>query len=261
MDSRAECVGLFCSAGGVHADSLDTEIATRLRSIMAWAERTVGHKYDLMVGFILPHNLLLSGFESIKVTFDDELLTPPMPLNMRYPVTLHWRVRARAPSKGVGHPINAWKQALATLSPRIQQGYGANIVWLDSALPEEDADRFIGVANRLLNPNEKGVCVGIGAIADTSSEKSSDDIMGCLREGVPCFFWFSQPPAIEAESRNILFTAFAREKACDAPLKIGQARRTAKAGNPVSSVRMVWDEPGHLPPMPPFENPSTVDKT
>jgi hypothetical protein len=235
-------------------------IAERLGPITGDAERVIGHKYDLVVSLIVSEKLLLSDLESTKVQFEDDgLPTRLAPLNQRYPVTLHWHKRARAPAEGGGRAVNAWKLAVETLRPRIQQGFGANVEWLEPALHDEESDRYSNVTLKLLSVHGTGICVGLGTLVDSDGGKPVAEVVGCLREGVPCFFWLNKPQEDEAAARKTLCDAFAKLKASVAPVEIGKLRKAAKLSDPLSSVRIVWDEPGYLPVRQPFDGPTEGD--
>ncbi|MDP3799610.1 MAG: hypothetical protein Q8R06_21105 [Polaromonas sp.] len=242
--------------------SLQSDIAARLRDITAEAEHTVGHHYDLMVGIIVPEKLLIGELESTKVQFEDgELAGPPIALNRRYPVTLHWHKRARAKPDTTGRPFNAWRQALSTLEPRIAAGGGADVVWLESAAGEDDADPSVVAAMKLLSSQGTGICVGVGHAPPGQGDKPPADIIGCLREGVPCFFWLAKAPKGVEAARKLLCDLFSQQKASEAPMSIGMLRKMAKGSDLLSSLRIVWDEPGHLPPAQAFEGPAMPGKT
>jgi hypothetical protein len=216
----------------------------------------VGHRYELVIGLIVSEKLLLAELESLKVEFDEDgLLTKPTPLNRRYPVTLHWHRRARATAESGGKPVNAWRQALNALSPRIARGGGADVVWMEPP-EDDDADPSAVVAAKLLAAEGTGICVGLGHATQAEGDMPPEEIKGCLREGVPCFFWLARPPQGEAEARKALCDLFAQQEAREAPLSIGKLLRLAKGSDPLASLRIVWDEPGHLPTVQAFESPA-----
>lgn len=237
-------------------DTPGDDLAAQLCVITAKAEDKVGHRYTLAVGFIVPDTLLASRIESTAVAFEDDgLKEDPVPINQRYPVTLHWDRRARARPEAGGKPVNAWRQAVDALSPRFKAGGGADVVWLDAAAG--GARPVAAAMARLLAAKGTGVCLGIGHPA-TAGEGTPDDIIGCLREGVPCFFWLARPPQGDAAARKALCNAFAALKASEAPVEFFQQLvKTADEADPVSAVRLVWDEPGHLPSVQIFEGPSS----
>ncbi|RQP22189.1 caspase family protein [Piscinibacter terrae] len=241
--------------------SLRSDVATRLGAITAEAERVVGHRYDLMVGMIVPEKLLLAELESLKVAFEEDGLPgKPTPLNRRYPVILHWHRRARAGQDAAGKPINAWRQAVTALAPRFEAGGGADVIWLE-APDDEETDASAIAAAKLLRAGGTGICVGLGHPAAGEGGLPPEDIQGCLREGVPCFFWLAKPPDGAQDVRKLLCDVFSKQAAREAPLSIGKLLRLAKGSDPLSSVRIVWDEPGHLPSLQSFQNPSTGGQT
>lgn len=236
-------------------DAPGKDLAAQLCAITAQAEQKVGHRYVLAVGFIVPDTLLASRIESTAVAFEDDgLQGEPTPLNQRYPVTLHWDRRVRARPEVGGKPVNAWRQALDTLGPRFKAGGGADVVWLDPAAPG-GAKPVAAAAMKLLAAKGTAVCLGLGHPPATDAN-TPDDIIGCLREGVPCFFWLARAPEGETDARKALCEAFAALKASEAPVELFERLvRAANEADPVSTVRLVWDEPGHLPPTDIFEAP------
>jgi vWA-MoxR associated protein C-terminal domain len=170
-------------------------------------------------------------------------------LNRRFPVTFHWQKRARAPLESGGPPIIAWRRVVGALGPRIAAGGGTHVVWMDAAGPT-------AAAAALLTGN--GICVGVGHAAPGAGEVTPKDIIGCLREGVPCFFWLAKPLKGRggAATRKALCRLFAQQEAREAPVSIGELLKLAKESDPLSSIRIVWDEPGHLPFIPGFANPA-----
>ncbi len=242
--------------------SLKEAVAKRLRVIMAEVEQKVGHKYEPVVSFILPDALLSSGLESTTVIFEEDgLPADSAPLNKRYPVTLHWHKRVMAISEGGGRPINAWKQALTTLTPRINAGGGADVVWLESAALEKETDLISIAAETLLSPQGTSVCVGLGHLAETDSGKLAREVIECLKQGVPCFFWLAKPLSAGIDARKELCDLFSQQKASEAPVSIGRLRKATKGVDLLSSICMVWDEPGYLPSMQTFESPAQGDTT
>ena len=235
-----------------------SDFAATMATLTADAERMVGNRYDLMVALILPEVLLMDDLASVEVPFDDEGLLNPQPLNIRYPVTLHCHVRARAKADSTSKFVNSWRKVLDVLGPRIAGKGTADVLWLEQQGP---ASNVVAVAQALL---KDGICIGLGhvpPVADGAMKMSlPKEIQACLTEGVPCFFWLAHPPEKAADARAELCKVFARQEAREAPLSIGQLLRAAPPGDPLSSVRIVWDEPCHLPSNQAFENPSQAPR-
>jgi hypothetical protein len=232
-------------------------LAEQLAAITAHAERRLGHRYTLAVGLVVPDTLLASGIESTAVAFEDAgLQDKPIPLNQRYPVTLHWGRRARARDEADA-PINAWRAAVSKLKPRIKANGGADVVWLDNAVPG-GAKPLEAALVSLLAPRSAGICLGLGHAASIG-KATPVDIVDCLRKGVPCFFWLTRVPEGEPEVRKALCDAFAALKASEAPAELFERLKSARETDPACTVRLVWDEPGHLPLAQIFEAPSQGD--
>ena len=211
-----------------------------------------------MVGLILPEVLLMDDLASVEVPFDDEGLLNPQPLNIRYPVTLHCHLRARAKADSKSKFVNSWRKVLDVLGPRIAGKGTADVLWLEQQGP---ASNVVAVAQELL---KDGICIGLGhvpPVADAAVKMSlPKEIQACLTEGVPCFFWLAHPPEKAAEARARLCKVFAGQEAREAPLSVGQLLRAAAPDDPLASVRIVWDEPCHLPSNQAFENPSQAPR-
>jgi len=252
-----------CSAQQLVAlgpDPIEPALANHLRAIIGAAFDAVGHKYEPLVSFLLPAELLHKNFESTIVEFFDEgLPTEALPLNKRYPVLLHWHMRARPQVSG--QAIGAWRQALMRLGPRIRAGGGAEVVWLEPAIAERFEDRFSLATEQLLSSQGSGICVGLGYIQSAGQGGISDVIAKCLRAGVPCFFWLERPPDDPAQAQTILCTLFGSEKATDAPVTVGKKRFSATEDDPLLSLRIVWDEPGYLPQDQEFRGPDQGEPT
>ncbi len=229
------------------------DFAAAVATLTAEAEGVVGNRYDLMVGLILPEVLLMDDLASVEVPFEDEGLLNPQPLNNRYPVTLHCHIRARAKQESTSKFVNAWRKVLDVLGPRIAGKGTADVLWLEQTGP---ASNIVAVARELL---KDGICIGLGHVPPLGEAAAKmslpKEIQACLTEGVPCFFWLAHPPEKIADAKAELCRVFAGQEAREAPLSIGQLLRAAAPGDPLSSVRIVWDEPCHLPPNQAFENP------
>lgn len=223
----------FVALNGGGEDAL----AACLTHALARADALVGHRFRLRVALLLPLELLARGIEALPITFDDgdDLGTCQEPLCRRHPITLHWRTRALA--RTPGRAVNAWNRALSALDGRLRSGGGANVLWSEpggAALP--------AAAARLLDPAETGICLGLGMLPVAHAE-----IAACLREGVPCFFWFRAPAADAAALRFAVCDEFSRHRPSDAPTRVGQLRMISPVGGPFAALSVVWDEPGHLP--------------
>jgi hypothetical protein len=239
--------------------SAQDDLAAQLRTIMDEAESAVGHLFDLVIGLIVTDRQMFLEFEATQVRFD--MAPRATPLNRRYPVVLHWRVRARAKKRESSKPLNAWRQALDTLMPRLERGGVAEVVWLEPRLHEDDPDSHLVAASKMLDEQGTGVLIGLGHPASCAAGTTPDELVGCLREGIPCFFWLSRPPLDEVEARKALCDAFSALRASDAPRQIGSRSRTAKDSDPLSSIRIVWDAPGHLPVTEGYEGAPTREAT
>ncbi|WP_064832779.1 hypothetical protein [Rhizobium phaseoli] len=236
---------------------LSIQVARLLPSILAQAEEKVGHRFDLIVSLVVPDRLLSSDLESVIIKPElDGLVADPMPLNGLYPVTLHWSRRAKSKAGGAGGPINSWRKALTTLIPRMEAGGSAMAEWLEKSDCDDGYQRFVEVTDRLLVAHGTAVWVGLGHL-EMNINRAAAEIVGCLKAGVPCFFWLSQSPtpAVEADIRGHLYDMFKALKASDAPLRIGKLRKAAKNDDLVSSIHIVWDMPDHLPAAQMLESP------
>lgn len=230
-------------------------LAQCLAASLASIETRFGHKVRLSVALLLPIKLLVAGLESMPVTFvDDEDLGPTSAaLHRRYPVTLHWRQRNGARGKPGKAAVNAWNDLLDTLAPRIALNPGACVAWVDPDAPGAVAEPFSGAAARLRSPGDDAVCVGMEPPPPASARRLQDEVTACLREGIPCFFWFSQsvmPPG--GDLRQAVANAFAAHTPRDAPLQVGLLRKTSAMGSPFASLCMVWDMPELMPVPAPF---------
>ena len=210
----------------------------------------------------MPDTLLASRIESTEVAFEDDgLKGDPVPINQRYPVTLHWERRARARPEAGGKPVNAWRQAVDGALAAFQGGWrrrrgvaGCRRRRWRAARGGCHGPAVGGQGNRRL-PRDR-------ATPPPRERGTPDDIIGCLREGVPCFFWLARPPQGDAVARKALCDAFAALKASEAPVEFFQQLvKTADAADPVAAVRLVWDEPGHLPSAQVFEGPSSGESS
>jgi len=210
-----------------------------------------------VVSLIVPDTLLLAELESLKVDFDGSGRL--VAFNRRYPVALHWRTRVFAGKDEGSRPVNGWRQALEVLKPRLAKGGGAGVLWLRSATVDDDVDPIAEAWDALTQANGTAICVGVGHVGDAASAMPAE-IRGCLTEGVPCFFWLAQAPGDESVARQALFDIFARLEACEAPLSIGRKIKAAKRGDLLSLVRIVWDEPGHLPPAHSLQTPISTSE-
>jgi hypothetical protein len=111
-------------------------------------------------------------------------------------------------------------------------------------------------AMKLLSAQGTGICVGLGHITEADSDKPTREVIGCLKEGVPCFFWLAKPPRAGLDARTTLCHIFSQQKASEAPMAISKLSKAARGSDPLSSICLVWDEPGYLPSMQTFESPA-----
>jgi TIR domain len=243
----------FCTAETVVdlSGPLEADLGECLGRCLAQAERRIGTDCTITVALLLPKRLLSTGLESLNIpSVDEESTEASAVLHRSYPVTLHWRKRARARGKPGTRSINAWNAALDALMDRISQGAGANVVWvdLDPNTPDVDDAPFAEAAARLRNPSDDAICVGLSPRPPAADGRPlGARIEACLNEGIPCFFWFSQPPLDFADPmRQAVSSEFARHRPCDAPTEVGQLRMRVGAASPFSSLCLVWDEPGHV---------------
>ncbi len=221
-------------------------LAACLSQGLALARARAGSDDAISVALLLPPRLLAAGLDSLAVRFDDDdELGPTLAvLHRRYPVTLHWRKRLGARGQPGKAAINAWNNVLDTLEQRVAQGAGASVAWVDPEAQAALLDPLAGAVARLRDPADDAVCIGLGPLAPASARCLDDEVAACLREGIPCFFWFGRPPAAVADTwRQAVCSEFARHSPADAANQVGLLRKISGAASPFASLCVVWDVP------------------
>ncbi|MEG0083606.1 MAG: caspase family protein [Massilia sp.] len=222
---------------------LITELETCLPQILLQASSLTEARFRLRIGFIVPAALFSLGLESIRIDWDGDIF----PLNQQYAVLFHWYDRT---VRQLHRYVTNWKDVLQTLSPRVKQGGGAPVKWLDAAAANDPLSRYARASHELRASTTGAICLGIAHPPACPPDQSLGTVVECLRHGVPCLFWLQLPrttPKKIKEIRDRVTTAFAKVDSATAPVAIWHGSKIAAVHEQIVPIGVVWDLPEFLP--------------
>jgi len=234
--------------------SLSSVLTDIIRRVEAMA---IAGTHRIVIGLLLPHNLLGEGIETTLVTVDDALDEESMPLLQRFPVLLHWQRRA-AGGTYMGSPsLREWRTLLGSLEQQLNGTTTAAIKWLPGIAEHGDAKRFAGdAANHLTDSKSVEVCIGVPHPGSGLPEHLQQMLRACLERGIPYFSWISAVPADPSALERATSKFFARHEPSHAPLAVAKyIQRSAMNNEPGKNLRIVWDDDRMLPAQGSFSLP------
>lgn len=201
----------------------------------------------LRVGLILPSDALCAGLENIVFDIEVDGIPTSDSLYERHPLLFHWNRRAYLNSAFDSRGL--WETTVVKLQKRISQGSGTRIHWLD----HEQKRPHEAAKDQLLSGDGQAICVGFdGDPAHATALVKA--VHGCLRQGIPCFFWLKETAADAAQARVELERVLGEMTAAETPLELRRKTAEAKTDSILHALRMVWDLPAQLPTLDKFQS-------
>lgn len=243
-------------------------------TVFSWPTEIVGHEYIPGMGWISPQviesgatlegvqaavtKLLLEmakrriasytlGFIAPRAAFDEipELwwslgspLTKPIPLWRDRPTVLH-----SAERRTDWNALAIWTERTAAIKSRLVNE-APDVTWIDPS-KREDPENIRDAVSRAESP-----CYGLEfAIGGACDDLQQDPIIATVVGGAPYLLWARREPADWDAAKKRLDKLVTQGPFDELPIRLHRLRVDEKDGLG-DIVRLIWDEPGALPPIP-----------
>ncbi|KML60937.1 hypothetical protein VL15_07465 [Burkholderia cepacia] len=210
-------------------------------------DTALGYIYDnqdLRIGFIVPTELLIAGFENIIVNSETG---DRRPLIAGYQVLYHW---AEPLTVSNLHPrfVSRRRETQLAISNYITNGGSARLVWLNAGSADGANPKFYdATAQQIGTPGP--VCLALEHVSSDSEDTRIHSLAASLRAGIPCLLWLPQPddPGQSEIRRAKVQRSFDRHELARAPLRVPHEQANDYEMPTIEGLGIVWDLPEYLP--------------